>query len=1030
MSISELAIRRHVFAWMLMAGLIIFGAISMNRMGVSQMPDVDLPVISIRANMRGAAPSVMEMQVVDQIEDAVMGVQGVRTITSSSRDSSASISVEFELTRDIDVALQEVQTKISQAQRNLPAEMDPVVISKSNPDDSPIMWVAVSSRTTPLRDIMIYVRDFLKDQFTTITDVGDVFLGGYTDPSMRVWVSGLELAERQLTVTDVENAILSEHQEIPAGWIDSGSRESNVRTMGEISDPGELGRIFINTRGGAPNYRPVMLSSVARVEEGLADIRRLSRARGHTAVGLGVLKQKGSNAVQVARSVRAKVEKLKELLPKDVEISIVNDQTRFIEDSVRDLKFTLLLAVILTGLVCWLFLGSWSSTLNVFLAIPTSVVGSFIILYFSGFTLNSFTLLGLSLSIGIVVDDAIMVLENIIRHQELGEDKVQAAIKGTKQVTFAAMATTVSIVAIFLPVAFMSGIIGKFFFQFGITISAAVLLSLVEALTLTPMRCSQFVDVGKRRGWLGRHADAAFKAVAVRYRRALAWVLDRPRKFVGSALGVAVLLLLAAIPLNKEFIPSQDMSMFGITMRAPVGSSLDYTDSKARQMESILSGRPEVSNVFATVGGFGGNDPTQAMVMLSLKPKGQRGTDREARHELNQSEVMALYRKLLRVVSGVKVFIRDFSQSGFGLSHGYPIECTLQGPDWEKLGQLSGALMKEMDKSGLMVDIDSSYRVGMPELQVIPDRERAKARGVSVATIGVAIGVAIGGDRVAQYTKGGHRYDILVQLEPSERENADAIRKLLVRNNRGELIPLPEVVNIDEKSTLQQITRTDRQRSVTVTANVKPGASQQAALDAVKAAADKLLPSEYRIVTSGSSKSFGESFRNLALALGLGILIAYMVLASQFNSFIDPITVLMALPFSVSGAFLALLITRQSLNIYSFIGLILLMGLVKKNSIMLVDFTNQVRDRAGRRHTVREGLMEACPIRLRPILMTSCATIAGALPAALAFGPGAETRIPMAVTVIGGIIVSTGLTLFVVPCVYSLFSRLDRRWAR
>jgi len=1028
MNISELSIRRHVFAWMLMAALIIFGAISLSRMGVSALPDVDRPVISVSLTMQGAAPSVMENEIVDQVENAVMGVQGVRTVESTSRNGSASVRVTFELDRDIDVALQEIQTKLAQAQRRLPSEMDPPVITKSNPDDQPIMFIAVSTKTTPLREIMLYVRDYLKDQFTTVTDVGDVFLGGYTDPNLRVWVSAAKLKARALTIGDVVSAISSEHQERPAGWINAGDREFNVRTMGEAVSTEDFGRIALNTRGGSPNYRPVLLNQVARVEDGLADVRRLSRSNGQTAVGLGILKQRGSNAVSVAQGVKRRIEELRKILPKDVEISVAMDSTKFIEESVNDLLLTLVLAALLTGFVCWLFLGSWSSTINVFLAIPTSVLGTFIILYFSGFTLNTFTLLGLSLSIGIVVDDAIMVLENIIRYQERGEARVPAAIKGAKQITFAAIATSVSIVAIFLPVAFMEGEIGKFFFQFGVTISAAVLLSLLEALTLTPMRCSQFVDIGKKRGRLGRIADATFRSVAAFYRRTLERALwHRPAVLLGAFIIFATLIATIFF-LRWEMSPAQDMSLFMIQMRAPVGSSLAYTDGKVREAEKMLLARPELARLMANVGGWSGSDPTGANMFITLKPKGKRGRDPELHHEITQAEAMVLYRKLMKQVKGIQVFIMDPSTRGIGSGRGHPVEFTVQGPDWDKLGQYAEKIKDELAKTGLVIDVDSDYRIGMPELQIYPDRAKARARGISVGAIAQTVEAAVGGVNIAQYSNAGHRYDVRLQLEPEDRLDESAIGKLPVRNNRGELIPLGDVVRMEKVGTLQTISRYNRERAITVEGNLKPGASLKTALDEARKVAARILPSGYHVTMGGSSQSFIESIWSLAFALFLGILVAYMILASQFNSFIDPVTVLMALPFSFSGAFLALLITGQSFNIYSFIGLILLMGLVKKNSILLVDFTNQVRDRPGRKHTVREGLLEACPIRLRPILMTSTATVAGAMPVAIALGPGAEARSPMAIAVIGGVFVSTLLTLYVVPCVYSLFASLDDRW--
>ncbi|MHB8535710.1 MAG: efflux RND transporter permease subunit, partial [Sulfuricaulis sp.] len=562
MNLPEIAIRRPVFAWMLMAALILFGLISASRMGISQLPDVDFPVVTIRVDYPGAAPEVIETNVVDVIEDAVMTVEGVRSVSSTSSYATASISVEFDLDRNIADALQEVQNKVAAAQRNLPTDIDPPVISKTNPEDQPIMWMSLTSDRHSVREMMRYVKDTLKDRFSSVPGVGEILLGGYVDPNLRVWVSGRQLAHYQLAVSDVLNAIQSEHAELPAGQITAGNKEYDVRTLGEASTPEEFGRIVINRRGGEPVYTRLTLNQVATVEDGLDDIRRISRTDGVRSVGIGIRKQRGSNAVAVARAVKERMAEVARQLPPGMKIDVNFDTTKFIEDSVNEFKFMLVIAALVTALVCWLFLGSWTATLNVILAIPTSIIGTFIVLYFFGFTLNTFTLLGLSLAIGIVVDDAIMVLENIVRHREKGENRVHAALTGSRQITFAALAATLAVVAIFLPVAFMSGVIGKFFFQFGITMTVAVLLSLLEALTLTPMRASQFVEAGNRTTRIGRAADASFRALARLYRRLLEIAVHHPWKVIVGSLVFFALSLASYQHINKEFMPAQDQSTF------------------------------------------------------------------------------------------------------------------------------------------------------------------------------------------------------------------------------------------------------------------------------------------------------------------------------------------------------------------------------------------------------------------------------------------------------------------------------------
>ena len=1024
MTLSDIAIRRPVFAWMLMAGLIIFGLISASRMGISQLPDVDFPVISIKITYPGAAPEVVETNVVDILEDAVMSVEGVRSVTSTTRYAAATIAVEFDLSRNIADALQEVENKVAAAQRNLPTQIDPPIISKSNPEDQPIMWMSVTSDKMPLHELMRYVKDVLKDRFSSIAGVGEILFGGYVDPNLRVWVSGKALDRYDLAVTDVINGIQAQHSELPAGQISTPRKEFDVRTLGEAATPEEFGNIVLSQRGGQPVYSRILLKQVASIEDGLDDIHRISRANGVRAVGIGIRKQRGSNAVAVAHAVKQRMAEVARQLPKGMSIDVNFDTTKFIEDSVNEFKFALIMSALVTSLVCWLFLGSWTATLNVLLAIPTSIIGTFIILYFFGFTLNTFTLLGLSLAIGIVVDDAIMVLENIVRHQEMGEDRIEAALNGTRQITFAAMAATLAVVAIFLPVAFMSGVIGKFFFQFGITMTAAVLLSLLEALTLTSMRASQFVEAGSRTSRMGRAANAAFNWLARGYRRGLGLTLRHPWIVIIGSMVFFGLSFHALRAINKEFMPAQDQSTFIIQGRTSIDSSLEYTDSLSKQAEKMLMARPEVRRVYSAVGGFGsGNRSDLFNIFVSLKPKGERGIDPKAGHELSQQELMKVTRQTLRKLP-MKVSIQDLSQRGFTAHRGFPLEFTIQGRDWDKLIEYTKTIESKLQATGLVTDVDDDYLLGKPEIQVIPDRIAAAKHGVSITSISETVNAMVGGVVAAQYSSGGHRYDVRVRLADSDLNSADEIKKLYVRNNRGEIVRLDKVVQVKVGEGLAQINRSNRERAVSITANIAPGKSQQAAISAAQSIAGQILPAGYHAEFTGGSQALQESFRSLWFVLILGIVVAYMVLASQFNSFIHPITVLMALPFSASGAFLTLWLTGNSLNIFSFIGLILLMGIVKKNSILLVDFTNQVRARGN--VTIREALQEACPIRLRPILMTSFATIAAALPLALAIGPGAELRAPMAIAVIGGVLVSTLLTLFVVPAVYELLARFER----
>ena len=1023
-TLADISIRNHVFAWMLMLGLIGFGLICfagygnvVKGLGVSQNPDVDFPVVNVSVGYEGASPEIMESDVVDPIEDAVTAIEGVKQISSTSRQGSASITIEFELSRSIDAALQDVQTRVAQAARRLPREIDPPIITKTNPEDQPIMWVSISGNRSPTF-MADYVRNVLRPQFQTIEGVGEVFVGGYRERSIRVWFDATRLEAQGLTVLDVIQAIQNEHLEVPAGRIETPQREMNVRAEGEAVDVESFRNLVVSFREGTP----VRLSDVAVVEDGLEDRRRLSRAEGEPSIGFGIRKLRGANAVEVGDRVRAKVAAAQADLPEGMTLGVRFDGTTFVKRAINEILFTLLLAALLTGLVCWLFLGSWSTTLNVLLAIPTSILGTFIVMYFFGFTLNTFTVLGLTLTVGIVVDDAIMVLENIYRHREEGMGKIRAASVGAREITFAAAAATLAIVAIFLPVAFMKGIIGKFFFQFGVTISVAVLISLLEALTLAPMRCSRFLEVGER-GRFGQAVDRTFARLSASYLRFLqpalrhrGWVLAGATAFFVLSLGIIRLL-------NQEFVPTQDTSRFQVRFQTPVGTSLDVTDNALRSIEKILYSHPEVESDFSFIGGFGGGEVNSGMLFVTLHAPDERPVDEKAGHRLRQQEFMDVIRRELAQVPGMRAVLVDPSQQGFSPTRGggFPIEIAIRGRSWDELAARSKRIMEEMRQSGDIIDVDSDYQVGMPEVRVIPDRNKAADLGISMADIGQTINAAIGGVRAGKFKEGGRRFDIRVRLLGPQRERPEDIQRLFVRTHGGQLVRLGDIVRIEQQPSLQAITRKDRERAITIFANVQSGASQAEVLDKALRIARGALPEGYRAVPSGSSQAFKESFASLGFAFVMGLIVAYMVLATQFNAFTHPFTVLLALPFSISGALLALWVSGQSLNVYSMLGLILLMGIAKKNSILLVDFTNQIRERGVERHA---ALLEACPVRLRPILMTSTATIAGAIPPALAVGPGAELQRPMALALVGGMFVSTLLTLFVVPSAYSLLDDL------
>ena len=1020
MNLSALSIKNPVFAWMLMFALLFFGALSYRQMGISQNPDVDFPYVNVGVDYVGAAPEVMEKDVVDPIEGVLVSVEGIKKISSSARTGSANISVEFELDKDIDVAVQEVQTAVARARRNLPDDVEPPIVTKSNPEDRPIMWLAVRSSEISRQELMHLVKTRIADQFTTLSGVSEVTLGGYIEPALNVKVSSEKLQEYALTAGDIVNTIRTEHVELPAGRVETSEVEKVLRMQGEAMNVEEFREIQIKKRGGGANYVPLKLSEVADIDEGLEEVRRISRVMGSNSVGLGIRKQRGANTVEVGNLVKSKAEIVREMLPEGVELSVNFDSTPYIEDSVDELIFTLILAALLTAFVCWTFLGNLSSTLNIVLAIPTSIVGTFIIINAMGFTLNSFTLLGLTLAIGIVVDDAIIVLENIMRHREMGKGKKEAALDGSKEILFAVLATTAALVAIFLPVTFMQGIIGKFFFEFAATICVAVSLSSVEALTLTPMRCSKFLGTKNRTTKLGFLFDKTLDMAKAFYEKLLIKALNNRIKIVVISVIIFAVSLILITKIQKEFAPSQDESRLFIQYQTPIESSMQFTDKKMQVIEDIIMAKDYTLRYFVAIGGFGGGQSNVAFMFLTLKDLKDRPINPETNKYFTQDEIAKDIRESLKDIKEVRTFVRASSSSVIGGGRGFQVEFSVRGPEWAKLLEYSEQIENKMRDSEVFNDVNRGRVEAAPELWIRPDRLKAKELGVSVSDIAETVRVLYGGFPAALYSKGGQRYDVRVQLQDSERDNLDSLSQLYVRNNRGELVNLSKVTQVEEKDSTPTITREDRVRSIGVSANPGDGYSQVQALQEAERIAGEILPKGYYIVTSGATQTMQESFQSLLITMILGIIVAYMVLGSQFNSFLDPFIVLLALPFALSGALVALYISGQTLNVYSMIGMILLMGIVKKNSILLVEFTNQALQKGN---NVREALLEACPLRLRPILMTSFATIAAAIPAAVNAGPGAETRIPMAYVIIGGMFISTLFTLFVVPCVYSLASR-------
>jgi HAE1 family hydrophobic/amphiphilic exporter-1 len=1015
MSLSEISVKRPVFAWMIMSALIIFGAICFGRLGVSLLPDVNIPTVMVQITWPGAAPEVMETEIVDQMEQALVNVSGIKNLNSTIYQGSAQIILEFYPGRDADAALLEVQTNITRIR--LPREVDDPLIFKVNPSDQEIMWLGISSSERSLLDLTVYAERYLRDKFQILPGVGQLLLAGFAERNLRVWVDHDKLATYDLTILDVQNALRTQHLEQAAGLLENNRREVNVRLMGEGTTASQVGDILIKQRGNQPIFQSnIRIADVATVEDSLNDVRSISKIAGVRGGGIGFRKQRGANSIEVANSIKATIKDIRPTLPPDIKIEVNYDESKFTRESVEETEFTLILSAILTALICWLFLGSLSSTFNVVMSIPTSVLGSFIILYFLGFTLNLFTLLALSLAIGVVVDDAIMVLENIVRHVEMGKDRVRAAIDGAREITGPAVAATLAVMAVFLPIAFVEGVVGQFLFQFAITISAAVALSLVEALTLTPMRCSQFLSV-QRNNAVTRGVDSFIHTLTRLYQFALPYCLHH-RFLVLAGFAVAfVASLWVATKVPGEFTPSQDQGTLFIKYETPVGSSLAYTENRLAEAEKILLARPETRTYFLAAGSFMDGNVNSGVMFVDMVPRNQRAK--------SQREVTDELRPELQKIPDLKSFLVDLSKGGPEGGLGFPITFSLQGPDLGVLKQEADRLIAWMRENRIAVDLNTDFKDGQPELRVHIDRAAAAARGVTVQDISNTFAAAIGGVREGKFTNDDRRYDVRIRLRPEERTTEADLAKLTVRNIHGEIIPITEVAQWEEVSSLQTIARRNRERSITVTGNPAPGLPENEAMDRIKKHTQETLPDGYRLQPSQSAETNEKFQRDMGFALSLGVLVAYMILAAQFNSFTQPFLILLAMPFAISGAALGLFAFGQTWNLYSIIGLMLLLGIVKKNSILLVEFTHQIRERESL--SGDEALLKACPIRLRPVLMTSFATMAAALPPALALGPGAESRIPMALTILCGSALSMLSTLFIVPCAYSVMESA-KKW--
>ncbi len=1005
MTLSELSIRRHVFAYMLSGVLVLFGAIAYERMGVDKLPYIEFPVISITTVYKGANPDIIDAAVTNLIETAVNSVPGIEHIQSTSSPGTSSVVITFVLEKRIDVAFQEVQAKVNQVVRRLPKDADPPVVAKVETNTQAILQTALQGDRTQ-QQLNVYAINVIKKQLETVDGVGEVRIGGRRDRTIRVNLQPGKMAAYGVAAQDISEAFGKEHVQLAGGFLVGRSTEHLMKIDLEFHKLDDLAAMIVGYKDGAP----VRLRDVAEIEDGLADFRQLARLNGKPAVGIGVVKVPNTNTVEIIDRVLERIEKdIRPQLPPGLELHIVQNDKLFIGDMVAALKNHLFEGTLLAALIVWVFLKSFRSTLIIAASIPVSLMGAIAVMYFFGYTFNSVTLLALLLLVGVVVDDAIVVLENIYRHRE--EDKgataISAAVSGSREVTFAVIAASFSLVAIFAPVVFVSGILGQFLRSFAVVVTFGVLVSLFVSLTLTPMLCSRYLDVTEKHGKVYWALEHFFEKTEAFYRRSLDFALRRR----GPVLIGALLVFLGAVPLfgglPRELAPQPDEGRFLVGIRTPLGSSIEYTEAKLREVEAIASRYPEIVTEFGVIGLGQAAQVNQANLVARMKPRSER--------ERSQADVINSLRRELAQIAGARAFPR-----AFGLVQGQrsePLQFVVKGPNLQEMGRLAADLQARLQSDPQIGRMDTDLQLDLPQLILEPDRVRAAGLSLNSSDVALAISMLTGGIDIAKYNDypgDGERYDIRVKAKEGEFQQQADLSKIYLRNRQGQLVRLDSVARFREALGPAVIGRFDLQYSSTFYAT--PTIALGAAIEKVRAAAQN-LPIGYRVVFVGEAEQLEKTATATTFTFMLALVLLFMVLASQFNSFLQPFYIMLAVPLGIVGGIAALWVSGYSLNIYSGIGLVLLIGLVAKNSILLVDLTNQRREQGM---SVDDALRDACPIRMRPVVMTSLTIILALAPAAIGLGAGAETNAPLSIAVIGGMISSTLLTLVVVPAGYSL----------
>ncbi len=1006
MVLPELSVRRPVLATVMSLLIMLIGIISFDRLTVREYPKIDSPVVSVRTIYTGASPQVIESQVTQPLEDSISGIEGVKTMKSVSREEVSQITVEFTNDRDPDLAANDVRDRVSRARGRLPDEVDEPIISKVEADAQAIMWLRLFSEQHSPLEISDYADRFVADRLKTLPGVASVMIGGERRYAMRIWLDRERLAAYALTPQDVEDALRRQNVEVPSGRIESSQREFTVLSESDLRTPAQFNQLIIREVKGYP----VRLSDIGRAELGAVDDRNILRVNGNPAVGLGIVKQSTANTLAVAQAVKAEMPKVAAALPRGMQIAVAFDTSIFIEKSITSVYKVMAEALALVVLVIFLFLRSVRATLIPFVTIPVSLIGAFFLIWIMGFSINVLTLLGIVLAVGLVVDDAIVVLENIHRHIEDGMRPFEAALKGGREIAFAVVAMTVTLAAVFAPLAFATGNTGRLFLEFALTVASAVVVSGFVALTLTPMMCSKLLRHEASHGRIYNALERFFEGMAAGYDRLLRFCLAR------RGVVVALFLLVAAggsalfLSIRSELSPLEDRGFFIGVMSAPEGATKEYTDDYARLWEGIYADVPEITSYFVSVAP-GLERPNPVNFALSFV----RLSDWSERERSTQQVTASIAPQMFSRMPGVLAFPVNPPSLGQSFRNP-PVQFVVQGNSYEDLDRKVGALMAKARQSPALANVDSDLKLNKPQLAVDIDREKAAALGIQVETIGRTMETLLGGRQVTRFKREGKQYDVIVRLEDKDRRQPTDLTSIYVRGAAGGITQLSNLVSVRETVAPKELNHFNRLRAAIISANVTPGYSLSEALDAMEAAAAGALTPEYQTTLDGQSREFRESGQQLYLIFVLALAFIYLVLAAQFESFRGPLVIMLTVPLAVTGALLVIKLTGGTLNVYSQIGLVMLIGLITKNGILIVEFTNQLRDQGREKIS---ALVEACALRLRPILMTTAATVLGAVPLAIATGAGAESRSAIGWVIVGGMSLGTLFTLFVVPVAYT-----------